>query len=86
MFWGGLLPVAILLLLLPTRGASLLLLLGYCWLGFRIYRHARSTGLDVSDAWLWTRFIILAKLPECLGILKYVMNRLRGSFQVIDWR
>ena len=85
-FWGGLLPIAILLLLLPTRGASLLFLLGYCWLGFRIYRHSRSTGLNASDAWLRTRYIILAKVPECIGILKYAMNRLRGSFHVIDWR
>lgn len=86
LFWGFLLPLAALLLLLPTRGASLLLLAGYGWLGLRIYRYYRSTSLSPSDSWLATRFIIYAKVPEFLGILRYVLNRLRGRFEVIDWR
>jgi GT2 family glycosyltransferase len=85
-FWGLLLPLAIVLLLMPTRGASLLFLLGYCWLAFRIYRRSRLSGLDASDAWLRTRYTILAKVPECLGILRYTVNRFRHRFDVIDWR
>jgi GT2 family glycosyltransferase len=86
LFWGFLLPVAVMLLLVPTRGASLVLLLGYAWLGSRTYRYYRATGLDRSDAWLATRFILYAKFPEFLGILRYGVNRLRGRFHVIDWR
>jgi hypothetical protein len=78
--------LAVPLLLVPTRGGSLLLLLGYAWLGSRTYRYYRATGLDRSDAWLVTRFIIYGKFPEFLGILRYGVNRLRGRFQVIDWR
>jgi GT2 family glycosyltransferase len=86
LFWGFLLPLAVLLLIVPTRGASLILLAGYAWLGRRTYLHYRATGLDSSDAWLTTRFIIYGKFPEFLGILRYGVNRLRGRFQVIDWR
>lgn len=86
LFWGFLLPTAVLLLLVPTRGASLLFLLGYGWLGNRTYRHYRATALDGPDAWLATQFIILGKFPEFLGIMRYGLNRLRGRFHVIDWR
>ena len=86
LFWGFLLPVAVLLLLVPTRGASLLFLLGYCWLGSRTYRYYRATGLDGPDARLATQFIIYGKFPEFLGIMRYGVNRLRGRFHVIDWR
>lgn len=86
LFWGFVLPLAVLLLLVPTRGGSLVLALGYAWLGSRTYRYYRATGLDRSDAWLVTRFIIYGKFPEFLGILRYGVNRLRGRFQVIDWR
>jgi GT2 family glycosyltransferase len=86
LLWGFLLPAAMLLLIIPTRGASLLLLAGYGWLSARIYRHYRGARLSTSDAWLATRFIIYAKLPEFIGILRYARNRLRDRFEVIDWR
>jgi glycosyltransferase involved in cell wall biosynthesis len=86
LFWGFLLPLAALLLLISTRGISLLLLGGYAWLGRRTYRHYRASGLDRSDAWLATRFIIYGRFPEFLGIMRYGVNRLRGRFHVIDWR
>jgi hypothetical protein len=86
LFWGCLLPLAVLLLLIPTGGASLLLFAGYGWLGWRIYLHYRQRGLTPSDARLVSRFIVYAKVPEFLGILRYLTNRLRGSFHVIDWR
>jgi GT2 family glycosyltransferase len=86
LFWGFLLPLAVLLLLIPTRGASLLLLGGYLLLGWRVYRHYRSAELSRSDALLASRFIIIGKVPEFLGIVRYVLNRSRGQFEVIDWR
>jgi GT2 family glycosyltransferase len=86
LFWGFILPLAALLLMVPTRGASLLLLACYGWLGARVYHYYRSTDLSPSDAWLATRFIIYAKIPEFFGIVRYALNRLRGRFHVIDWR
>ena len=86
LFWGCLLPTALLLLAFPTRGVSFVLLLGYAWLGQKVYRHYRATGLSRSDAWLRTRFIIVGKIPEFFGVLRYAVTRLRGRFHVIDWR
>jgi GT2 family glycosyltransferase len=85
-FWGFALPLGVLALLLPTRGLSLLLLGGYGWLGWRVYRYYRSVGLDGSDAWLATRFILYSKVPEFLGIVRYGVNRWRGQFRVIEYK
>ena len=87
LFWGFALPVVVLLLLVPTRGLSLLLLAaGYGWLGWRVHRYYRGIGLSASDAALATRFILYSKVPEFLGMLRYVLNRLRGQFHVIDYK
>jgi GT2 family glycosyltransferase len=84
LFWGLALPAAILLLSWPTRGASLVLLLGYAVLCWRVYRHYRRSGLEVSDALLSARFILYAKFAHVIGILRFVRNRLRGSFHIIE--
>jgi GT2 family glycosyltransferase len=85
-FWGFLVPVAVLILLGPTRGVSLWLLGGYGLLALRIYRHYRKQGLSGSDARLITRFLIYAKFAEFFGILRYCFNRARGRFEVIEAR
>jgi len=86
LFWGFALPLLIVLLLWPTHGLSLLLLAGYGYLGWRIYRHYSAAGLSRSDALLMARFITYAKFPEFLGILRYWLNRLRGSFEIIEYK
>jgi GT2 family glycosyltransferase len=86
LFWGFALPGAILLLLWPTRGWSLLLLSGYVLLGWRVYRHYVRTGLSAPDARLVTRFILFGKFAEFVGVLRYAFNRLRGSFHIIEYK
>lgn len=86
LFWGFALPLAVLALLWPTRGLSLLLLGGYGLLGRRVYRHYLGVGLPRSDALLATRFILYSKFAELLGILRYCVNRLRGRFQIIEYK
>ena len=86
MFWGSALPLVILIALWPTRGWSLLLLLGYALLGVRIYCHYVGTGLSRSNARLVTRFILYGKFAEVIGVAFYCLNRVRGSFRIIEYR
>jgi GT2 family glycosyltransferase len=86
LFWGFGLPFVTLLLLWPTRGLSLLLLGGYGLLARRVHRHYLRTGLSRSEALLVTRFILYSKFAEFLGILRYCLNRLRGTFRIIEYR
>jgi hypothetical protein len=86
LFWGFALPLIILVLLLPTRALSLLLLCGYGLLARRVYRRYSSSGLSRSDALLATRFILYSKFAEFVGVLRYCLNRLRGRFQIIEYK
>ncbi|HMJ05693.1 MAG TPA: glycosyltransferase family 2 protein [Chthoniobacterales bacterium] len=86
LFWGFFLPASALLLVWPTRGLSLILFGGYVLLGARVYRHYLSAGLSSSDAWLVTRFILYGKFAEMLGVIRYGLNRMRGSFRIIEYK
>lgn len=86
LLWGFVLPILVLALLWPTRGLSLLLLGGYGLLGWRVFRHYSRSGLSRGDASLMTRFILFSKFAEFLGILRYCLNRLRGSFHIIEYK
>jgi cellulose synthase/poly-beta-1,6-N-acetylglucosamine synthase-like glycosyltransferase len=85
-FWGFALPLLTFALLRPTHALSLLLLGGYALLGWRIFKHYSGTGLSRSDAWLVTRFIIYGKFAEFVGILRYCVNRLRGTLHIIQYK
>jgi GT2 family glycosyltransferase len=86
LFWGLALPGAILLMLWPTHGLSLLALGGYGLLAWRVYRHYRGDGLGQSDARLVTRFILCSKFAHVVGIARYCWNRLRGEFRIIEYK
>jgi len=86
LFWGLALPAAIVLLLWPTRGFSLLGLSGYALLFWRVYRSYCRAGLGRSDARLVARFILYSKFAHVLGIGRYYWNRVRGEFRIIEYK
>jgi cellulose synthase/poly-beta-1,6-N-acetylglucosamine synthase-like glycosyltransferase len=86
LFWGFALPLAVLLLLWPSSGLSLLLLGGYGLLAWRVYRHYLRIGLPRADAQLATRFILYSKFAELIGVFRYCLNRLRGRFHIIEYK
>jgi GT2 family glycosyltransferase len=69
--WGILLPLVVLALAWPTRGASLALLSGYLLLYWRIRRYAASRGWSASDARLFAFWCILASFPMAIGLVIY---------------
>lgn len=85
LFWALMLPVAVLLLLIPTHGFSIFLIGLYAILGWRIYRWYRTArSLSASDAALMARFLFYAKFAELEGIARYCLNRMRGRFEIIE--
>ena len=86
LFWGFALPVAVLLLLIPTRGLSLLLLAGYGFIGWRVYRYYKRSGVSSSDAWLASQFNIYSRFAHFVGVLRFCLNRLRGRFHIIEYK
>jgi GT2 family glycosyltransferase len=87
-FWGILVPLAALALAWPTRGISLALLAGY----FLLYRRTRryyaiQRGWPSADAGLYASWIVLAKFPHAVGVIRYWLGRLSGRRSpVIEYR
>ncbi len=86
-FWGLAVPLAAAALAWPTRGWSLLLLLGWPLLGWRVWRHARRRGTPAGQARLLAAFTVLGKLAQATGELQFAAARLRRrGGRVVDWR
>ncbi len=75
--WGLLLPVLAIAGAPFTSGVSLLLLLAYPVNVIRIARRLRSEGQ--SRPWTVAFFLMLAKLPEAVGWLRFQWGRLTGN-------
>jgi GT2 family glycosyltransferase len=87
LFWGTLVPAATLLLALPSRGFSLILLAGYPVLALRIDRNARRRGIGPRDARTLGFFTVLGKFPQAIGQMQFTLMRLLGRRRrVVDWR
>jgi GT2 family glycosyltransferase len=87
-FWGILVPLLILGLAWPTRGLSLALLAGYFLLYRRTYRYyAVTRGWSMSDARLYAAWIVIAKFPHALGLIRFWLGRLSGKRSpIIEYR
>ena len=77
--WGFILPVIALGLVAWTWGLSLLLLIGYLLLGWRIYRYRRACGDNLAQSRLYAFFCILGKFPEIIGQVKYWLKQWQGG-------
>lgn len=77
--WGLVIPGMAIALAIPTHGLSLVLLLGYGLMTFKIYRYMQRTGLSSNDAALYAAFCVLGKFPNVLGQLKFYRDRLLGN-------
>ena len=79
-FWGIVLPLLTVGLAWPTRGLSLALLGGYPLLYNRTSRYyAVQRGWPPADARLYAFWIVLAKFPQAVGLLRYGLGRLAGK-------
>ena len=85
-FWGLILPLVILLGLIPSKGLSLLLLGGYVFLGYRIYKFREKLGDTPKEAALYARYTLLAKFANAIGLLKFQINRRAGKYNIIEYK
>jgi GT2 family glycosyltransferase len=83
MFWGLLLPLFTLVMVWPSRGASLLLALAYPVQALRIARRHRKLGMSASNARLWAWNCVLCRFANALGALRYWSNRVSGRRQTL---
>jgi GT2 family glycosyltransferase len=79
--WGLLWPLASILLVPLTNGASLLLLLAYPLNMARIARRLAREG--AARPWTLSFFFVLGKIPEGVGWLRFHLGRLTGNHSAI---
>lgn len=78
--WGFIVPFMAFGLVWLTSGLSLLLLLGYPLLMWKIYRYRRgSFGDRPFDAWLYAFLCTLSKPAQFLGQWQYWLTRAQGK-------
>ncbi|MCP5058035.1 MAG: glycosyltransferase family 2 protein [bacterium] len=75
LFFGGALPLVVLLAAPVTAGASLVLLLVYPLLALRIALRQRQGGTPSADALLYGASCVVGKLPTAQGITTFLLNR-----------
>jgi glycosyltransferase involved in cell wall biosynthesis len=87
LLWGAVLPLSILVLAWPTRGASFALLCGYFILYWRLRRYGAHRGWIPSDARLYARWCILGKFPMLIGLMRYWFDRIaHRPKQLIEYK
>lgn len=85
--WGGCVPAATALGLLPTFGLSTLLPLAYGVSALRSYRATRRRGRAPKSAAKYATFVTIGKLPEFQGVLRYYRLRwLRKPAVLIEYK
>jgi len=77
-FWGAFVPVIAFGGAWITHGASLVLLLGYLLLWYRVARGQRARGHSKADARLYATFILISKFAELYGGLLFLARRIFG--------
>jgi GT2 family glycosyltransferase len=77
-FWGLLLPLLTWGFAWPTRGLSLLLLLGYPALALRIVRRLLQRGYSIQDGLLYAASCMVGKFPQLEGQMRFLRNQWTG--------
>lgn len=73
--YAFIIPAFIIAAYVPTNGLSLLLLLIYPWLFYRVYGHRRAEGSSPSDARLYAFYCVLGKFPQLVGQMSFLLTR-----------
>jgi GT2 family glycosyltransferase len=86
LFWGFGVPALILLGWIPTQGYSLLLVGTYFLLACRVLRFRLKQGDSLDDAWFYTKYLLLAKFANAIGLVKFYINKLSERYEIIEYK
>ncbi|MGE5658578.1 MAG: glycosyltransferase [Actinomycetota bacterium] len=85
--WGLILPLLAVVAAPFTQGGSLLLLLPYPLLAYRIDRAMQRRGLNSKDAALYAFFCVLGKFPQVQGQIQFYLGKLMGRrSQLVEYK
>ncbi len=82
-FWGLIFPLLTLGSIWLTRGWSLVLLVGYPLMTYKIYRYIQQRGYSSKDSVLYAIACMLGKFPQAQGQIQFYFGRLRGKSRTL---
>lgn len=83
LFWGGMLPIAIVISCLIHPIA----ILGIIIYPLQIIRIALTRGATVASSWTYAIYVTIAKFAEIQGVFRFLWNKLRGkTAQPIEYK
>jgi GT2 family glycosyltransferase len=77
--WGLIIPIFAIAICKWTNGLSLGLFLAYPMLIYKVYCYGRRRGWSKDDAYLYSMFAVLAKLPSVLGMIRFWISKILNS-------
>lgn len=86
LFWGVIIPLLWLLLLLFKPVLSLVVVTMYCLLTFKIYFHKRKEGNSSNNAFYYSVFVVIGKVANGIGLLKFYINRFKQHYVLIEYK
>jgi GT2 family glycosyltransferase len=85
--WGLGLPIVAIALIIPTFGWSLVMLLLYGILHWRIFTACIAHGHERKDASLYARYVTLGKFPQAQGCLQFYARLIfKGQRKIIEYK
>ncbi|NEP63798.1 MAG: glycosyltransferase [Symploca sp. SIO2G7] len=85
--WGGIAPIIAMTMAWPSYGISLIILLAYPCLGYRIYRYRREYGDSIRESYIYAFFCTLSKFPQLFGQIRYWLNHItKQPAKIIEYK
>jgi GT2 family glycosyltransferase len=85
--WGIVLPLTIVVLALPTKGVSLILLSFYLYLYWRVCQYGIQRHWSTADVRLFAFSCVLEKFPMLVGLITYWFRRItHRSKELIEYK
>lgn len=86
-FWGLILPILVAIGFWVSKGWSLVLLLGYPLMGYKIYYYLKQQNYSSRDCSLYTVACLISKFPQAQGQLQFYINKLlRRNMNLIEYK
>lgn len=86
-FWGLIIPLFIISLILITKGLSLLFLFIYILLTFKIYLNRLNINNNKKEALLYSFWCVLSKFPQFVGQYQYIFTKItKQKAKIIEYK
>lgn len=86
LIWGIAMPIIWILLLLIKPMWSFSILFLYSVLTFKVFLYSLKQGMSAKNAIVYTTFIVVGKIANGIGLLKFQLNSLRKQYLLIEYK